>query len=352
MTASHLLESIAHRIADYRMGEITPISPAHVDRWVRQFDPAAHDVILGEMDHLLSQCYVPREQMRRFLEVVLASKQIFGADVMAGLRNTRFLCIQRKGNSQRDLLGIVDEILKERYGFHTSDCGLVPARYVYLDDALFSGNTVLYDVLDWLPSTTDNTRLHLVFYAVHTSGVAYLWNRLAGKAREYGVQLSLWKGVGYANNIHPRDGQHDCFWPRLLGGDPNVDSYIADVNERCRDRGMTPRLFRAEGFEPANAPFSSPAGRALIEREFLRAGAYIRTLPREPKHEMRPMGYEKLESLGFGAVFISYRNIANNCPLALWWGDPAMPNSHPLSKWYPLFPRRANESRWYGGGDD
>ena len=56
------------------------------------------------------------------------------------------------------------------------------------------------------------------------------------------------------------------------------------------------------------------------------------------------MGYEFLESLGFGSVFITYRNIANNCPLALWWGDTSFPPSHPFSKWYPLFPRKVNES--------
>ena len=58
------------------------------------------------------------------------------------------------------------------------------------------------------------------------------------------------------------------------------------------------------------------------------------------------MGYEYLESFGFGATFISYRNIANNCPLALWWGDPDAPASHPFSKWYPLFSHKANESAW------
>jgi hypothetical protein len=56
------------------------------------------------------------------------------------------------------------------------------------------------------------------------------------------------------------------------------------------------------------------------------------------------MGFEYFESLGFGSVFITYRNIANNCPLVLWWGDTNYHPSHPFSKWYPLFPRKGNES--------
>jgi hypothetical protein len=56
---------------------------------------------------------------------------------------------------------------------------------------------------------------------------------------------------------------------------------------------------------------------------------------------MRPLGYDYLKSLGFGAILVTYRNIANNCPLALWWGDPN--KAYPLNAWYPLFPRIVNE---------
>ena len=57
---------------------------------------------------------------------------------------------------------------------------------------------------------------------------------------------------------------------------------------------------------------------------------------------MRPLGFMKLVSLGFGTFFVTYRNIANNCPLVLWWGDPDFPMTHPIGIWYPLFPRRRN----------
>src|SRR5450755_4549701 len=59
----------------------------------------------------------------------------------------------------------------------------------------------------------------------------------------------------------------------------------------------------------------------------------------------RVLGFMKLISLGFGTFFVTYRNISNNCPLVLWWGDPSYPSTHPLGKWYPLFPRRTNISR-------
>jgi len=75
----------------------------------------------------------------------------------------------------------------------------------------------------------------------------------------------------------------------------------------------------------------------------LRKGAYIVSLPQSPDPTMRPMGYQVFDSLGFGALVFTYRNIANNCPLVLWWGNPEMPAGHPFSRWYPLFPRRTYE---------
>ncbi len=48
-----LLRSLAATISDYRRGEIAPITPAHVERWLNQFDPADQPVILAEMDSLV-----------------------------------------------------------------------------------------------------------------------------------------------------------------------------------------------------------------------------------------------------------------------------------------------------------
>jgi hypothetical protein len=39
-----------------------------------------------------------------------------------------------------------------------------------------------------------------------------------------------------------------------------------------------------------------------------------------------------LQTVGFGALIVTFRNCANNCPLGFWVDDP----------WYPLFPRKTN----------
>lgn len=104
------LEAIAHRIADYRLGEIPPITPTHVERWVRQFDPADQDIILDAMVGLLRAYYVPKAEATDFIRRLLADTRIFGP-TFQGHPFTHFLNIQRKGNSQDDLLNIAEQIL-------------------------------------------------------------------------------------------------------------------------------------------------------------------------------------------------------------------------------------------------
>lgn len=50
MTANDLLQKIAEITADYRAGEIDrPMTPDHVDRWVRQFSAPVRQPILAEL---------------------------------------------------------------------------------------------------------------------------------------------------------------------------------------------------------------------------------------------------------------------------------------------------------------
>lgn len=95
-------------------------------------------------------------------------------------------------------------------------------------------------------------------------------------------------------------------------------------------------------FEPrqaiaaVTAPFSSEAGRQILESEFLIAGAKIRAMSENPKPSMRPLGFSPF-GIGFGAMIATYRNCPNNCPLAVWWGDPKATSG--ALHWYPLLPR-------------
>jgi len=89
---------------------------------------------------------------------------------------------------------------------------------------------------------------------------------------------------------------------------------------------------RTKGYTAPNGVFSGEAGRAVLERVLLKAGVRIRSMCPYLKETARPLGYSFLKTLGFGATVVTYRNCPNNCPLALWAGQP----------WYPLFRRNTN----------
>jgi len=78
--------------------------------------------------------------------------------------------------------------------------------------------------------------------------------------------------------------------------------------------------------------FSSENARDLLEQQVLIKGAQIRQMCPNLNEYQRPLGNSVLKTLGFGSLVVTFRNCANNCPLAVWAGDP----------WIPLFPRKTN----------
>ena len=103
-----------------------------------------------------------------------------------------------------------------------------------------------------------------------------------------------------------------------------------------------PFIPREPGGKLEHELFSSEEGRQLLEREFLLAGVKILSKCKNPGPSLRPLGFSPF-GLGFGSLIVTFRNCPNNCPLALWWGDPEADETSPLNKWYPLFPRKTYE---------
>jgi len=340
-----LLQSIAMIIADYRQGEIAAIDPNHIDRWVRQFSTFGFDdeeqvIILGEMERILKSCYISRSCAQIILTYVLTSQKLCGSNSAATIRNTQFLQIQERGNSQNDLLNLCEPILQSNYGLSLKDCGNSPTTYIYLDDCLYSGNRVRRDVNAWMPKAGRGTILYLIFFALHTEGFKYSKKQIEQEAQKYGVDINFW-GLYKFHNSRWEPSQFDCFWALQTSGEEFIDRYVQEIGERRQNSNRDlPDLFRPANMPTQDRIFSSPAARKLIEYAFLKVGAYIVSLPSNPNTSMKPLGYEYFHSLGFGAIFVTYRNIANNCPLALWWGDPN--KAYPLNTWYPLFPRIVN----------
>lgn len=322
-----LLASIAHTTRDYRSGEVAAPTPTHVDRWIGQFDVAVQLPMLREMDHVLQRTYFSLEKVTCFLRGVIQTKKLAGTDPCAFWRRVHFLDIQGGGNSQTEMLELFNELLQETCGFGVAECGSGNSTvFVYLDDAIFTGNRVRRDLEAWIRSEApNNAALHVVSIALHSGGQHYAAGHIRNAAAAAGkaVGVTWWRAIELEDR---RAHSHtaDVLRPTHIPNDPAVQAYVQAMNYR-------PTL-RRPGSLGSNTLFATDAGRVLLEQEFLKAGARIRELCPNLGATQRPLGHITLDTLGFGSLIVTFRNCPNNAPLALWVGEP----------WYPLFPRTTN----------
>ncbi|WP_029452577.1 phosphoribosyltransferase-like protein [Clostridium algidicarnis] len=338
MKREYLIKSIFETIKDYKMPSESYMSCDHIERWVYQFEKDDQDIILQEMDGILKRFYLSREAVKERIKSVLTSNVIFGDNPINRIRNTTFLSIQTRGSSQKDLLEIVDEVLEEEYNLSIESCSSEDF-YFYIDDCIFTGNKFVYDLLTWINKNKFNQGSKLFSYhiALHKSGWSYAYKRIKSEADTKGLEIEGWRHM-CINDIKEDNSSIEVLWP-LKCEDCFVEDYHNKVIEICKTNRWNDKLFRNPSTTINEVLFTSDKARNIVEKAFLKVGAKLVMSAESPAQSMRPLGFQKLESLGFGSFFITYRNIANNCPLALWYGNPTYEGNHPFRMWYPLFPR-------------
>ena len=316
-TRTELFQSISETIADYREGEIVRPTPAHVERWVKQFPSDVQLPLLGQLNHTLKQTYITRYAMAVAIGTILDER-------LRLWEGASLLAVQQHGHSQADLLKLFGDETRQddSWDLLIENVG-TKGRYIYLDDVLFSGNRIATDLGAWIRTDAPPiAEVHIVVYASHALGEWQCIERLKAAASDAGKKLRfwVWKAILIENRKKFRDSS-GLLWPTAIAEDPSVEAYAALEHK-----------FPFELRKPGGplGPFSSEAGRQLLEREFLVAGVKIRANHAHPKDFMRPLGFSQY-GLGFGSMIVTYRNCPNNTPLALWWG---------LGGWYSLFPRK------------
>jgi hypothetical protein len=320
-----LLQSIANIMVDYRAGEIPTPTPEHVDRWVRQFSPEVQLPLLAEMNHVLARTYLNKLRVETFLAKLVNNPKLAGADFCVFWRNVAFLDIQQGGNSQHEMLTMFSRVLQQECGFPAQQGLQNPHAYIYLDDAIFTGNRTLNDLKAWLPTAPSEAVVHVITLASHRGGQWYASTKLQETALALNkhINFNWWRAV----EIEDRKtyiNASDVLRPVLLPDDAMVQAYVQSLRY--------PPTFRVAGQRGINGFFSSEQGRHLLEQTFLQAGVQIRSRCPQLGIYQRPLGNMVLDTLGFGSLLVTFRNCPNNTPLAFWAGSP----------WYPLFPRKTN----------
>jgi hypothetical protein len=333
-----LTTSIAARVQDYRRGEIAPITPERVDQWVCQFDSCDQLPILTEIDRLLARFYWSRSRVKNEIRAFLTYDPLFRDNPRQRLSKVSFLDTQARGKSQKELLAITNEVLQENFDLDLAHCKGT-TTYIYIDDALFTGGTVSKTILkpqnQPVPQGATVIFFHFCCYDRRE------WVR--GKIEENLSVKTRFVQTEFLNSSR-RKGSVDFFWPKRIPLDDIATSYCSNLETALEIKlGSSSSLFRNLSTGIQDPLFSSEDHRNILERAFLIAGIKRITSVRNPKERLYPLGQDNFISLGFGAFFVTYRNVANNCPLALWYGakgDGSVSDNSPLKLWLPLFPRK------------
>jgi hypothetical protein len=341
MPRAEMIEKILQVAGDYRKGEIAEFNSEHVEKWIDQF-PVSEEhkvIILGEVVYMLMKYYISRDQAKEKLIRMFKTMRREDAG-NCSTYDVNFLRTQPEGKSQHEILLIADEILQEDEGLSTKDCGGSNV-YFYLDDCIYSGNKWRYDIKDsvQLAEAEKNFKVVSYHFGIYSAGYQYACTNIENVLKAKGGTIKPFRSDAL-NNDRFRGNELDVMWPAYFSGNKQIDAYANHLEEFCRENNwVLKQIFRSSQI-PCGV-FTSPENQYIVEQAFLAVGAKLFCAAQNPARSMRPMGFEVLATIGFGTPVVTWRNIANNCPLALWYGDPSSYGpTHPLGMWYPLFPRK------------
>lgn len=180
--------------------------------------------------------------------------------------------------------------------------------------------------------------MDIIVYALHERNLDYIKSKIEEIIP--GVKIEIWRGMIFSDDLKNSKYQYECYWPSMsVTYNDQTQAYIESVESKRTDRQKEFfSLLRKNGEPLKDEYFTNAEKRKIVESIFFEKGVDI--VSSAQNKNFRPMGYDYQHTLGFGSYFVSYRNIANNCPVVLWWGD--LEGHSGINNWYPLFPRKAN----------
>jgi len=254
---------------------------------------------------------------------MVTNRKLTGGNPVDFWQNVHLLKIQQRGSSQKVMVKMLSDVLHETLNITVSDRNVESDTFVYLDDGVFTGNTISGDICRWVKGAAPTSaNLHVVTLVQH-AGQYFAKDQMlqAADAAQKEIKLFWWRKMFLENRMTYRH-RSDVLWPTVI---PD------EASQEYADSLKYPPKLRPAGGIGANRLFSSDARRQILESEFLKKGVHIRSRPRFV-YALRPLGSIILENFGFGSLIVTYRNCPNNTPLALWADNP----------WYPLFRRVTN----------
>lgn len=327
-------------LADYRREDGVGITADDVAAWAGQFPAALRLDVMRETHAVMDARYLSKAFTLDYLgQMVTGYARIYAdGDVPRFLAETTFLNLQPSGKSQRALLALLDEAIAP-FGVTTATAGgETPHRYLYLDDVLCSGNTLYRDMRAWwfAPGPDGRPRQESL-----PASVEVLYHFLGLHLKNWWKTRARFKYDGLLPRTQPQTARAgikvenaldsgsamDFAFPRREGLSAAALQYVTDIGAKPED------TFRPDGRPEAERLFTSAEGRDTFERALVDVGLDIIGSVSTHNPNFHPLGYliKSHKSLGFGSLVFTWRNVANNSPLAFW---------HDARHWTPLFRKR------------
>jgi hypothetical protein len=340
------IEQLAELVSDYRLGEIPPRTAKIIELWMKQFPASERHPLLRSLLRILKRTYISRERLLGFFKRTVScyngidSQEISSKDFW---RNANLLDIQKAGESQKEMHKIMDEALIEVHGFGLSETGQGDSDFVYVDDLVATGSRVRNDIRPWLKTVDASTiKLHLVA-PVQFTGSWWMEKQLKDSAEASGKSLQVitrWpqdtdgRPMVFENRRTYKDVS-DVLWPTIIPDDDVVQDYVKNLKYPVvlRDPVKPDETSSLRDSDKLELFRGLEAERMILESQMLASGCRIRKESNNLPERACPLGYENLGGLGFGSMFVTFRNCPNNSPISLWAGSNDIP---------PLFPRKSN----------
>ena len=323
--------SISQMVGDYEVGD--QITPRGVDRWVNQFKPDVQLIMLSEIDHILRASYVSRNKMEHFIKDVANLKFVSGNPEPAEFwQSAKLLDSYQAGGSQATLNGMLRAEVREQFRIEIGENPEAGSSYIYIDDCIYSGVTVLRDIQDWYAGHEPPPGSTVTIVARSCYSESRWWEDQL--RQNVPVQFDIKRMYSILNGPPTRQ---DVIWPDAT----TYGEFASEISAFTLNdsRAFAPRQNSAK---PAGKIFRSENGRQLLEGALLKTGFELSQSTHfgngriiNPKLRF-PLGFSSGNfGLGFGAMNITYRNCPNTVPLAMWCD---------IDGWFPLFKRRYNQA--------
>ena len=343
-----LIEKIFNKIKDFRKDEGVQITCESIREWAQQFGNDA-EFMLAETDNILEKTYLTKEEaielFRKYIKDHLQRYKY--NDIVSYLQDVCYLRLQPEGKSQNVIVDMVEEIIRIDYGLNVEDYIDYPKKlYIYFDDVLITGGTILSDLSQWLKQdnrivklNSHDIKLEVNLIVEHCLGQNITLFRL-GKFECPDLDtrnIHIWHYYEVENHLKLA----------YVDGGQKLNAVVIPIKETLSMEAIEyweklnadrhpEYAFRPEDRPAKEEYFTSIENRIRYERILVDKGLYIiNQIQGDVKGNVRPLGfiYPSYKTLGVGTLFFTWRNVPNNSPLVFWWDVPG-------HNWKPLFPAK------------